>query len=136
MNLNTIYRKHLRGSDLDKPVTVEIVAFHMLTFHPRPTEAQEKLCMFVKGLPKDMPTGVIVGPELCKSLVKLFGQAETDKLIGRKIVLFAQDVKVGNVQKKAIRFRLPKNGDIPQPPQPAPDEHLEADYEDISNIDF
>ena len=123
MKLAQLYRKYLRGCDLTQAIVVEIAGMKLVTVQPYPTAPpQEKWCLFVTGLPEDLPNSILVGPKAVEQLVSIFGNIETKEMQGQKVVVFPLQIKIGNAQKVGIRFRkLEAKLQKPAPAQPTQD---------------
>jgi len=122
MKLAQLYRKYLRGCDLTQAITVEIAGMKLVTVQPHPSAPpQEKWCLFVTGLPEDLPNSILVGPKAVEQLVSIFGNIETKEMQEQKVVVFPLKIKIGNVEKVGIRFRKfeakPQKPAAPKPPQ-------------------
>ena len=143
MKLGMLYRKYLRGEDIKgKTPVVEIAAFKLVQVQPHPTAPkQDKWCLYVKGLPADLPPAILVGPKGEARLVELFGQVELDELKGKRLELFTYEIKIGGDRKQAIGFRLPKNGKAasvapPAAPNPAAEAEPPEQPPDEPTVDF
>jgi hypothetical protein len=135
--LGFMYRKYLRGSDLTKPVTVEILSFGVVQVQPHPTApAQAKWCMFVRPFDKFLPNAILIGPKMEEDLVSLFGNVELETLKGKQLTIYPSAYNIGGIKRVGIRIRkasllgstegqaqpaAPKEAVPPEPPEP-PDE--------------
>jgi len=104
--LGTLYRQYLRGTDLSGPLEIEIIALTQVTVTPHPkAEPLIKWCMWIKGLPEDMPNGILFGPKSEEVLFSLFGDVDVDDLSGQHLTIYPQPIRVAGYDKVAIRFR-------------------------------
>ena len=127
IKLSQLYQKYLRGADLPGPLTVEIVDARLVTVRPHPQEPEvEKWCLFIKGLPNpDLPSGILIGPKMVESLMRVIGNLDVSELKGKRINIRPETVRVAGKELKAIRFAAASpNGSKPapatdkQPPEP------------------
>ncbi len=86
--LGYLYRKYLRGSDLNgKELTVEIITVKPVQVQPHPSvPLTTKYCLWVRGLPEDFPNGILFGPKAEKQLVDIFGNVDIDQMAGKPII--------------------------------------------------
>lgn len=132
--LGTLYRKYLRGSDLNGEVfPVKILDVFKVFVSPPPAyNPVEKWCLKVQGLPPELPDTVLFGPRGEQTLVKIFGQVDTSQLKDKHINIAPKSVKIAGQNKVAIVFRKPNsNGKPQQPPAPDPDPPPPEDEEDV-----
>ena len=123
MKLGLIYRKYLHGSDLERPVTVEILKVTEVEVQPHPTAPKQmKACLLVKGLPEHLPSAILFGPKGEQALVNIFGEVDTNTLVGKRLQLVPVDIRVNGRQAKSIGFQPAPQAAQPQRPaqMPAP----------------
>ena len=113
--LGLLYRKYLRGSDLNGQVfAVKIVNILQVVVHPPPAYQEvTKWCLKVSGLPEDLPPLVLLGPSGENDLVKIFGQVNTNKVRGKMIELVPKTAPIAGRDKVMITFRKPANAEPP-----------------------
>lgn len=117
MKLSQLYQKYLRGSDLAGLVTVEILDLRLVTVQPHPQEPQvEKWCLFVTGLDPDLPNGILMGPKMVDSLLRVIGNLDVNELKGKRVALKPVQVKVAGKDLVAIRFAKPSPSPDQRPP--------------------
>ena len=135
MKLSLVYRKYLRGSDLAKPLIVEIMLIKTVQVQPHPTAPkQDKQCLYVKGQPADLPNAILMGPRAVDQLVEAVGDLDTEQLPGRKVEIYPVPIRINGVTKSAIGIRKPAVGAPPsvgrtiqpQPQLPRPEQDLNA----------
>jgi hypothetical protein len=118
--LGNLYRKYLRGVELGtQSFVVEIVAITQVTVTPHP-QAQpiEKWCMWVKGLPVDLPNGILFGPKAEEQLVLIFGKVDINTLRGKTLEIYPQPLSVAGNRRVAIHFRKATPGrQVAEPPE-------------------
>jgi hypothetical protein len=101
------YRSYLRGADLaGKACQVEILTCKQVTVRPNPQSPEVvKWCLWVKGLPADLPNGILLGTTGAQQLREILGDVDSEQLTGKRVEIFPITLKVAGSQKVAIRFR-------------------------------
>ena len=129
--LGTLYRKYVRGSDLQGEIyAVKILDTYKVEVTPPPHfNPVEKWCFKVQGLPAELPDQILFGPKGEADLVQIFGRVEIADLKGKNIDLAPKTIKIAGKPQIAIVFRK-SNGQPPQSPPPQPENELE-DAEDV-----
>ena len=109
--LGSLYRRFLRGSELNAPCNVEIIAATQVKVQPHPrAEPVQKWCLWVKGLPEDTPNGILFGPRGEGQLFKLFGNMDVEHLPGNRLQIYPQKIQVAGQNKTSICFRKEAGG--------------------------
>ena len=140
--LGTLYRKYLRGSDLNGQVfSVKILDVFKVFVSPPPAyNPVEKWCLKVQGLPPELPDTVLFGPKGEETLIMIFGQVDTNQLKGKMIVITPKSVKIAGQNKVAIVFRKHNSNGKPQQPSapdpPPPEEEDVVQFTDDADIPF
>jgi len=134
--LGTLYRKYLRGSDLGGEVfPVKILNVFKVFVSPPPAyNPVEKWCLKVQGLPLELPDTVLFGPRGEQTLVKIFGQVDTNQLKDKMIVITPKSVKIAGQDKVAIVFR--KHNSNGKPPASTPEEEDVVQFTNDADIPF
>jgi hypothetical protein len=134
MMLGSLTRKYLNGSDLQgRPHLVKITGIGQVHVRPYPTaQPVKKLCLTIEGdtISDELPDQLLLGKQGEAALVEIFGQVDTNQVIGKNLVIFPQEIKVAGSPKTAIRIRAPKpqaQKTAPSPvqaPAPVQEDHL------------
>ena len=130
--LGYLYRKYLRGSDLNgEELTVEIITVKPVQVQPHPSVPMTtKYCIWVRGLPKDFPNGILFGPKVEKQLVDIFGNVDIDKMAGKPINIYPYKISIAGKTLDAIGFKPASDKVDPNQKSPDPDVyHLELEDE-------
>jgi len=137
--LGTLYRKYLSGTDLQgEIITVKILDIFRVVVSPPPKyDEVEKWCLKVAGLADSLPDRIILGAKGEKQLIQIFGQVDTQQLIGRTIGLAPQKVTIAGRNRIAINFVRPANQAAAAPLEPEDDDDPDVvQYTDDDDMPF
>ena len=134
--LGTLYRKYVRGSDLQgQVIAVSIQDVFKVEVTPPPHfNPVEKWCFKVQGLPTELPDQILFGPKGEADLVQIFGNVEIEALKGKKIDIAPKQIKIAGKPQVAIVFRK-SNGKPSIDPPPQPENEQEAADEVVQFTD-
>lgn len=105
MNINDIYpRKYANGEDLKgKAVSIVIASVKPERMRPNPSASEVmKLVLYAEGAQK----GIIVSRTMAEQIAKVLQSEETETWIGKRIVIYPENMKVAGTERVAIRARF------------------------------
>jgi hypothetical protein len=107
--LGTLYQRYLHGTDLgcqSLEVTIQAVTKEKVT--PLPGQpGYEKWCLWVTGLPENMPTGILFGARGERDLLAIYGRISLKSLIGKVLTIYPEMLIIAGEPRVSIRFRNP-----------------------------
>jgi hypothetical protein len=105
--LGMLYRRYLHGEDLpQEPLKVTIQEITREKVMPHPTlPIEEKWCLWVGGLPKGLPNGILFGAKGEHDLLSVFGKVTVSELKGKSLLIHPQLLNIAGKPRYTIRFR-------------------------------
>ncbi len=105
--LGFLYRKYLHGDELGhKPFRVTIVnVTKEIVISEITKEPHDKWCLWVDGLPRFVPTGILFGPTGEKELLEIFGRIEIQNLKGKVMEIYPKSLMFATGPRMTVHFR-------------------------------